>query len=149
EGGAFAESILADDQEVGAAFNHSQSHKVVSGTRTDPANTGGTTSHGAYRALVTADGVTAVGDHGNIVFAIREDHVGERVALLDPDCDGAVLPVIAEVGELRLLDLARPGREEDKLVFDKGDVLVLIAVGLDAQDRGDFFLGSQIEQVLD
>src|SRR5690606_31087599 len=111
------ESVFADDEGVGAVVDDGESDEVIAGARTDPANAGGAASHRAYRALVAADRVTAVGDHRNIVAAVGEDDVGEGVALFDADRDGAVRPVVSEVGELRLFNFAGAGRKENKLVL--------------------------------
>src|SRR5690606_38541960 len=89
------------------------------------------------------------GDQADFVIARGEDGPDQRVALLDVDGDDAVLAIVAEVGQARLLELAAARGKEDEEAVDEGGVLVLLPVSLDAENRSNLLVGLEIEEVLD
>ncbi len=92
-----------------------------------------------------------VGDEHDLIGPGGQAHADEFIVVFQVDGDDAVLAVVAEVVERGLLDLAGAGGEEDVAgVLAEGDVVAVVVGGaFEAQQRGDFFLGFQVEHVAD
>ena len=70
-----------------------------------------------------------------------------RSPVLDLDGDDAAFPDVFEIAEVRLLHDAAARREDDVQLVVPRFLVGLLA--LDADGRGDLFLGAQLEQVRD
>ena len=79
--------------------------------------------------------------------------VDQAIVLLDLDRDDAAFANVAVIGKIRFLDDARARRENDVEIFVPGFIDNVRAgagfLGLDADGRGDFLVGAQLEKVRD
>ncbi len=136
--------------------------RVVAGVIRVVGNVGGFSSLRGFRVVGWAGGIAAgfrvflesgahaaVGDEDDFIAAFGQGAADEIVALTDIDGDDAVLPDVAELAEIAAFHHAETGGKNNKFVRVPGGVLVGFALRGNAEHGGDFFLGTEVEQVLD
>ena len=147
ESGALADAVFAGDEQHGVLVHEGRADDVVALLRADAPDADRVAALVAQFLLVEANAHAVVRDEHDFVEAGGELAVDESVAFLDLDRDDAAFADVFEVAEVRLFHDAAAGREDDMQLVAPRFLIGLLA--LDADGRGDFFLGAQLEEVRD